>query len=185
MNRNFFIMALLVCLPGCSPKFNVSSDVISPDKFGSYSSFMFFNPEKLPASNFSFGEEHKTFLFDAIAEEMKKRGYRSKSSADIVIKVQGGTQSTQEVRNDNRGGIYDPYPYSYRGIYGPYFPQEHQDISKKETTIIIDMLDAETNKLVWQGVGVGVLGKRKEDVIPKIREAISRIFEEFPFNSPL
>lgn len=183
MKHLFLYVAVLIAF-SCSPKFKVSSDVINAQRFDSYSTYMFFDPKNLPASNFSFSEENRTFLFDAIAKEMGSRGYRSVSNADIIIKVQGGTVSSQEVRNDNRGAMMDPYFYRYGGPYGGFFPQEFQDISRKETTIIIDMLDARTNKLVWQGVGVGVLGKRKEEVVLKIREAIGRIFEEFPFNSP-
>jgi uncharacterized protein YwqG len=146
---------------------------------------MFFNPDKIPASNFSFSEENKSFIYDAIASEMGERDFESKRNADIIIKVQGGTKSTREERNERNAGYYDP-SYRYGGYGYPYYDryqQEYQDISKKETTIIIDMLDNKTDQLVWQGVGVGVLGKRKEEVILKIREAIGLIFEEFPFTA--
>ena len=182
MKRIITALAILVVPWACSPKFKISSDSPQPGKFKSYQTFKFFNPNNIPASNYSFSEENKTFIFDAIAAEMKDRDYRSTQDADIIIKVQGGTKSTQEERNDRNSGFYDPY-YRYGDPYGRNYQHEYQDISKKETTLIIDMLDAKTNKLVWQGVGVGVLGKRKEDVILKIREAIRLIFEDFPFRA--
>ena len=182
MNRTLPAIAIMLIVWACSPKFKVSSDVTQPGKFKNYRTFMFFNPEKMPASNLSFGEENKSFIFDAIANEMKERGFRSTQNADIIIKVQGGTKSTTEVRNDQNSGYYDPY-YGYGNRYGRNFDNQQQDISKKETTIIIDMLDANTNQLVWQGVGVGVLGKRKEDVVLKIREAVVSIFETFTFQA--
>ncbi len=176
------VATIMLIIWACSPKFKVSSDAPQPGKFKNYRTFMFFNPDKIPASNLSFSEENKSFIFDAIAAEMHDRDFKSIQKADIVIKVQGGTKSTQEVRNDRNSGFYDPY-YRYGYPYGGNFDNQYQDISKKETTIIVDMLDAETDQLVWQGVGVGVLGKRKEDVVLKIREAIMLIFETFPYRA--
>lgn len=182
MNRIIPAITIMLILWACSPKFKVSSDVPQPGKFKNYRTFMFFNPDKIPASNLSFSEENKSFIFDAIAAEMNDRGFKSMQNADIIIKVQGGTKSTQEVRNDQNSNYYDPY-YGYGNRYGRNFDNQHQDISKKETTIIIDMLDANTDQLVWQGVGVGVLGKRKEDVVLKIREAVVNIFQTFDFKA--
>ena len=54
------------------------------------------------------------------------------------------------------------------------------DISKKTTTIIVDVLDSKTKKLLWQGVGTGVLNDKKEKAEFMISQAISDIFLDYP-----
>ncbi len=142
------------------------------------------SPESMPAANFSFSEENKKILFDAVAEEMFERGYKSQQNAEVIIRVQGGTKiSQQELQEYNGPHRNDPYLSGYSWRYDPYNYRRYDDISKKETTIIIDMLDAQTKKLVWQGVGTGVLGKKSDEVEERLMAAVNEIFLEYPFQS--
>ncbi len=167
----------------CSPKFVVQTETPSSGNFASYQAFKFYNPANMPASNFSFNEEDKKTIFDAVAEEMKNRGYVSRQEAEIMIKVQGGTSSTSEIRNDNFGYPYD-YPY-YNGRYYDYgrYPDSYnrqRDESKKETTIIIDIIDIKTDKIVWQGVGIGQASKKESFSGQTLTDAITNIFLQYP-----
>lgn len=135
----------------------------------------------MPASNFSFIENDKKAIFDAVGDEMKSRGYKSVQNADLMIKIQGGTKKSIEIQNDNR---YSPYDNSYNNYnrYGGYndYNDRPRDESKKEASIIIDIIDIKKDKIVWQGVGIGSLDKKEALTEIKIREAISAIFMEYP-----
>jgi len=183
MNRSFLLLAFSLIFWGCKTSFKVSSDFPQSGNFDQYSSFKFFNPKNLPPANFSFSESHQKVIFNAVGDEMSMRGYRSIQEADLIVKVQGGTKSTEEVKND-QNTFYDPY---YRGYGYPYFrdqyPNRYQDISRKETTIIIDMIDTKNDRLVWQGVGTGILGKKAEEVEGSIRQAIHQIFQQYPYTA--
>jgi hypothetical protein len=188
MKRHILLLsAILLVVGGCKTSFKVTSDTPAKGDYNRYSSFKFFNPKNIPAANFSFAEEDQDIIFDAVASELNLRGYKSVQDADLMVKIQGGTSSTQEERND-RDPFYDPYYNRYGTAnyyrYGdPYFDRNsnrYRDISKKETTIIIDIIDIDKDKLIWQGVGVGVLGKKGQEVEGKIRDAIHQIFLEYP-----
>jgi hypothetical protein len=74
-------------------------------------------------------------------------------------------------------------------MYGnPYYwsnnPWLYDDISKKMTSIIIDILDANSRKLIWEGVGTGVLGDKTAEVNARIKQAINDIFLQFPVQIP-
>jgi hypothetical protein len=56
----------------------------------------------------------------------------------------------------------------------------NDDISKKTTMLIIDILDADSRQLLWQGTGYGVLSDKPELVEVNLRKAIADIFLEFP-----
>lgn len=172
----------------CSPSFRVSSELPDEARNVTARTFKFYNPKNVPASNFSFSEENQKILFDAIADEMKLKGYTSRQDADLMIRVQGGTRLAQEERGD-RTGLYDPYmmgyPYSRRYYGYPYYPlydRQYQDISKKETTVIVDVLDARDESLIWQGAGTGVIGKKESEVAEKLREAVHNIMQNFPYS---
>jgi hypothetical protein len=85
-------------LIACSPRFQIQTDTPFPGDFDNYQSFKFFNPANMPASNFSFDEGAKKVIYDAVATEMKARGYKSIQAADLMIKIQGGTKSSVEIR---------------------------------------------------------------------------------------
>lgn len=174
---------LTIFLFSCSPKFRIQSDTPNPGDFSDYNSYKFYNPANIPASNFSFEESDKKVIFDAIAEEMKRHGYKSIQQADLMIKVQGGTKSTLEIQNDNL------YPYNYNAYnYGRYdnynnYYDRPRDQSKKETIIIIDIIDVKSDKIVWQGVGIGSLGKNETLTADAIHEAIAGIFMQYPYTA--
>ncbi len=178
--KNFFPLYVLLVLLGCSPKFTIQTDSPFPGDFDSYKTFKFYNPENMPASNFSFDEPTKKVIFNAVASEMKARGYSSIQDADLMIKIQGGTMSGEEIRNDNQYYPYNNY-YGYNrygGIYDYY--DRPRDKSTKESSIIIDIIDIKKDRIVWQGVATGSFGKNEQIDELKLTEAITNIFSQYP-----
>jgi hypothetical protein len=177
------VALLFFAIISCSPKFVVQTESPSSGNFASYQAFKFYNPANMPASNFSFNEDDQKTIFDAIAEEMKNRGYASRQEAELMIKVQGGTSSTSEIRNENIGYPYDYNQYNYRyNDYGRYrnYDNSQRDESKKETTIIIDIIDLKTDKIVWHGVGIGQASKKESFTGQMLKDAITEIFLQYP-----
>ena len=151
---------LLLTLYACKSSFKVSSENLSGKNLTRLKTFKFFNPANMPAANFAFSDKNKKRLFDAVANEMKIRGFTSTQEADLIIKIQGGTSREIEDREPYYGynNYYDRY---YYGGYYPYSwsrdPWMYDDISKKMTIIIVDVMDAKSSKLLWQGTGSGVV----------------------------
>ena len=175
---------LLLFIAACSPKFRIQTDTLAQGDFANYQSFKFYNPDNMPASNFSFEENDKKIIYRAIADEMKARGYKSIQDADLMIKIQGGTKSSIEIQNDDRfyNNPYNIYGYDrYGRYYDPY--DRRRDESKKDATIIIDLIDIKRNEVIWQGVAHGTLNKNENLTEIEIREAITNIFSEYPYNA--
>ncbi len=183
MRIYFLIIIAVVAVMSCSPKFIVQTETPSNGNFSNYKTYKFYNPANLPPSNFAFSDEDKKTIFDAAAEEMKSRGYKSQQDADLLVKIQGGTSSTSEIRNDNNGYPYDYNYYSNRYYDSYRYPDrfnQQQDESKKETTIMIDIIDTQTDKVVWHGVGVGKASKKESFSGPILTDAIANIFLQYP-----
>ena len=49
-----------------------------------------------------------------------------------------------------------------------------------EGTLFIDIIDAKTKELVWQGEGSGYLPKNTEKKDARIMEFVSKILEQYP-----
>jgi hypothetical protein len=179
----YFGALIFISLTACKSSFKVSSESLTTKNLGRLESFKFFNPANMPTSNFAFSDTNKKRLFDAVAEEMIKRGFTSKQEADLIIKIQGGTSHEIEDK-EPYGGYNDYYNRSYYGGYYPYSwsrdPWMYDDISKKTTIIIIDIMDAETDKLLWQGTGSGILSDKSEMIESNLRKAVADIFLQFP-----
>lgn len=175
-----FIVSILFV--ACSPKFKIQSDTPFPGDFKNYHTFKFYNPKNMPGSNFSFDETDQKVLFDAVGDEMKARGYLSLQDADLMIKLQGGTKSTIEIQNDNRHYQNSYNSYNRYGRYDDYYDRPKNQ-SKKESSIIIDIIDIKKEKIVWQGVGIGSFGKKESLTEIMIREAISNIFMKYPYTA--
>jgi hypothetical protein len=174
---------LLIVFSSCKSSFKVSSENLSKKNLARLKTFKFFNPANMPTSNFAFSDTNKKRLFDAVADEMIKRGFTSTQDAELIIKIQGGT--SHEIENkEPYYGYNDYYNRYYYGGYYPYSwsrdPWMYDDISKKTTIIIIDVLDADSEKLLWQGTGSGVLSDKADMVELNLRKAVSDIFLEFP-----
>jgi len=179
--KKLFILFILVAMFGCRSTFKVQTDLVSKRDLSRFESFKFYNPDNMPAHNFAFSTENKKRIFDAAANEMQLRGYSSHQEAQLIIKIQGGTSKDVESSADQRYYNYSGYNSYYRNpYYGYNDPWLKDDISKKSTTIIVDVLDAGTKKLLWQGVGTGVLSEKEEDVEAMLHKAISDIFSESP-----
>jgi|GEM_PF-2421100 len=191
MNHPFFnldrllectYVAIFFVIVGCSSTIKIQSEEIVHLPSEKYNSFKFFNVASQPPSNFSFSEENKKILFDATAAELKKQGFTSTQDAQMIVKIQGGT--VRKIQKNDSYYPHNSYNSYYNGWYYPYqYDSFYKDISKKQTTIIIDILDAGSRKLLWQGVATGEMGKTKEEVEDKLVEAVRLIFEKFPVSN--
>lgn len=76
------------------------------------------------------------------------------------------------------GGFYRPYYYAYGGPFmygGPtYAEKEHY----KEGTLIIDLIDPRTRKIVWRGFGVGEVHKNAQKNINDLPKVVDGVLNQ-------
>lgn len=79
------------------------------------------------------------------------------------------------------GGFYRPYwgfRYGWGAPYG-WGPTYAVPESYKEGTIIIDLIDRKSNKIVWRGFGVGEL-RNPEKALNDLPKVVEGIFKQLP-----
>ncbi|MEM7549346.1 MAG: DUF4136 domain-containing protein [Bacteroidota bacterium] len=102
-----------------------------------------------------------------IKSQMEQHGYNYiEKYGDLTVNFHTMVEHKSEVTT---------YPNSY------YFwwRNEVRTINYKEGTLVVDVIDADTNELVWQGYTSGTL--KKDDLILSSKESVLKIFMNFPF----
>jgi hypothetical protein len=104
------------------------------------------------------------------------------SNPDLMVNAMTILKDKQEVTATTNyygyGGAYRPYGY-YGGAgasgYTTYNTYEYKDGS-----LIIDIVDAKTNKMIWEGVGNKDIDKAPKNPEEAIAKAVASIMANFP-----
>lgn len=150
----------------------VAADYDREATFTNYNSFAFFKPgiDKAKISDLD-----KKRILRAIEGELTIKGMTKSESPDILVSIFTKERERINVYNNNFGFGWGWNPWWYGGYYG-------NTVSRTtEGTLYIDLIDAKTNDLIWQGVGTANLEtrniERKEE---RIREIVREVLAQYP-----
>lgn len=150
----------------------VASDYDTKVNFNQYQTYAFFKPgiDKAEISDLD-----KRRILRAIDNELGAKGMQKSETPDIMISF--------FTKANERVDVYQ----SYYGWGSPWgwgwgYPWGGTTVSRTtEGTLYIDIIDAKTNELVWQGIGTAPLNntsmERKE---ARINEIVKKILERYP-----
>lgn len=177
-NKYFLYILILGLFSSCSARFKAGSEVDPNVDFKNYQSFSqdrrnLFTKRSNPILN---SELTKRLVNQAIISELRAKGYeQNNQSPDLIFNFQTAIRSRQDVQFNNNFPVWS---YSYR-FYNPAFDQP-QVRDYEETTLIIDVLDAKTNQLIWQGWVVGEMDYTSDRFQRQINTTIAKALEKFP-----
>lgn len=162
----------------CSSPLKVITDYDSKADFSQYKSFSFFELEdKGPG----LSELNQQRIINATKDELIKKGFiEDQTNPQLLVNVTAIVNEKKQVTANsyyNYGGYYRPYRWgpTYVGgstVYNVY--------DLKEGSLIIDILDASSKHLLWQGTGNKEIDtglKKPETEIPLF---INKILSDFP-----
>lgn len=151
----------------------VVSDYDRQANFNEYNSFAFYKPgiDKAEISDLD-----KKRILRAINSELAAKGLNKSDSPDLLVSIFTKERERINVYNNNFGWGWGWNPWWYGGYYG-------NSVSRStEGSLYIDLIDAKTNELVWQGVGSarlitsGNIDKKEA----RIREIVREILMKYP-----
>jgi hypothetical protein len=170
--RLVVVLSLLVLL-GCSG-ISVSSDYNKSTDFSRLKTFSWML--KTPKGDIDVGGVHlldRERIEDAIAAELANKGYMEIMAGASDFHVTYFVRTEERVQVETmQGPLIRPY-------WGMGYAEVYQ---YEEGTLIIDLLDATQQHIIWRGVGKGVVdwqgttgGKTQ-----LISEAVQKILAQFP-----
>jgi hypothetical protein len=179
------VAGLLLLLAGCAEtQRQVRSDYDRTANFNSYRTFDFFTE----AGRSPTGGDYSTLIAQrieaAIEREMAARGYVRAQNPDLLVNFRVTVKNVQKVSTVPTAG---PPAYSYRyGAYSgwPTYSYETWVRDYDEGTLLIDLVDASRQQLVWEGAGTGrVTQKKLDNIEATVNAAVAAIFERYPFRA--
>ncbi len=125
---------------------------------------------------------------DAVSKELEKTaGWReSKSNPDVLLSYDLLVERSTKQQSDpvySRPFVrtfYNPYSRRFYRVYYPsrFMGYDHFDVNTREGTVTISMIDAKTEKLVWQGWATDEVSNRNM-TSKEIQNSIKAIFRKF------
>lgn len=181
--RLISLLSVTFLIASCS-SVSVVTDYDKTVNFGQYKTFNI----KPPASVENHVDPERvnkrniTLITDNIRKQMLEKGYKESSNPDLWISFYVKVDTKQEVRTTSYG-YYGGSPYYYGSYYG-YGTSGYTDVSVvdlTEGTLIVDLVDREQNKLVWQGVAKKTINETQLDRSNEIEKAVGQLFYRYRF----
>ncbi len=176
----FTLFAIL--LTACGPTLKVTSDYDKDANFTGYKSFNFYNLK----TTGSVSQLNADRIVNAIKAELISKGYKENSvSPDLMVNAVTILKDKQSVSATTNyygyGGLYRPYSYWGGGM--AYGTTSVNTYNYKDGSLVVDIVDAKSNKMVWQGTGNSEIDKAPKDPTEVINKAVTKIMESFPANA--
>lgn len=173
---------VLLMLSSCT-SVRVLSDYDKEADFNSYKSYAFY---KTGIDKAQVSDLDKKRILKAIETEMNSRGFVKSNNPDLLVSIFTKEKETVDVYNNPYAwgwgwgwGYWGPFYGGWPGFYG------NQVSTRTEGSLYIDLIDAKSKELVWQGKGVGNLSnlhniEKKE---ARIKEFVFEIMQQYPPNA--
>jgi len=177
MKKLFVVLVSLVLFAGCS-SISVQSDYDNSADFASYKSYSWYSGE-VSDDILKQNPLVKKRIVESIDRALQAKGLSMGSSdSDLIAVVHAGSKERMQVTN--YGGGYGGYGW-YRpwgGYGGNYTDVSYYD----EATLVIDLVDAKKEALVWRGMGTKTLSNNpsNEKMQKNIDDAVAKILAQYP-----
>jgi hypothetical protein len=146
-------------------KVNVDYDRAAP--FATYKTYAWVNGTPAPDP---FNEQR---LHAAVDERLAARGLtKSATNPDLIVTTNVTSQERQELIPNGFG--YGPW---WGGLGGASVE------TYVEGTLVLDLYDAKTKKMVWRGVATASASEKPTKNADKMYKALDKMFEKFPIGA--
>ena len=169
----FLPVLLLTFIVTSCTTVRVATDYDRKANFGAYQSFAFYKPgiDKAKISDLD-----KKRILRAIDAELTAKGMIKSENPDLLVSIFTKERERVDVYNNNFGWGWGWNPWWYGGgAWGSTVSRT------QEGTLYIDLIDAKSNELVWQGVGsANLVTHNMEKKEERIREIVAEVLSQYP-----
>lgn len=162
------MMAAALGLSSCSP-FRVQSDYAETADFNTYKTY------KLRVDDLKLNDLDQDRVLNEVSKQLQMKGLSVSSTPDLIVNVKANHKKITDVNTGGYGSFGWGGPFGFGLGMGRTWSSNYN-----EGALILDLIDARTQKLVWQGIGSGIsvdATKAKQKQIPQI---IAEIMAKYP-----
>jgi len=169
--KNNFLLLITLILSSCS-SIKVFSDYDRNIDFSNYETFAYFKPE---IDKVDISDLDKRRILKALDSEMNLKGLSKSETPDLLI---GFTTKAKEQIYVNTGNNF-----GWGWGFNPWFWGNggYNSVSTRtEGTLYVNIIDAVTKQLIWQGKGRGGINEFMKNRDERISLFIHEIVENYP-----
>ncbi len=167
-------LSLLILFTSCGPTLTVTTDY---DRNANFSQFKTFKIVKLEQQLQALSQLNQTRIINAVQAQMIAKGFTESENPDMLVNIVTILKNKQEIvaNTYGYGGGYRPYAWGGGNMSTTVNVQEYKDGS-----LIVEIVNASTKKLVWEGVGNKEIDAPSKNPDKEIPEAVQKIMAAFP-----
>jgi len=177
---------ILALMTACASSTKIHSDYDHSVDFSQYKTYGYYSPMGIENPNYSslLGQMFR----DAIDVQMKQRGYVKSNNPDVLFNVSARMEDKTRVTTTQNPGMYGGGYYGYRGgMYDPwggygYGTSTHVS-QYTEGTVNIDMVDPRLKRMLWEGVAIGRVNDKNDNLREDVMKGVAEMFEGYPFRA--
>jgi len=162
----------VIAFSACAPTMQVHTDYDHSVNFTQYKSFAM---AKLTEQQQSLNQLNADRIISSVKAQMTAKGFQENTTnPDLIVNAVTVIQQKNQlnVNTYGAGGLYRPYG----GMGGGTVTESSYDAG----TLIIDVVDYKTNKLIWEGTGNTTADQQLSDPDKTIPQWIQQIMAGFP-----
>lgn len=178
MFPGLILLVLFIGLSGCS-SLSVNYDYDNNTdwtKFKTYGWIKSSRNNSNPASPIPDTALLEQRIHNSMAFEMKQRGITESDNPDLLVVYHLGTEEKIQVTD---------WGYRYSDYYWGSGGRQIDVHQFTEGSVVIDLVDATEEKLVWRGTGTGVVDgsqRTPEEMQDRVNNVINKVMASFPPN---
>ncbi|MBP6126881.1 DUF4136 domain-containing protein [Flavobacterium sp.] len=158
-------------LTSCSSVY-VNTDYDKKANFAAYKTYAY---NKSSIDKLEISDLDKKRILYAIDAVMPTKQFSKSENPDVLINIFTKERERVDVYNNMGWG------YGFGWGWGPNWGMGYsRTTTTPEGTLYIDIVDAKTKELVWQGIGTGYLTTNTEKKDERIAEFVAKILEKYP-----
>lgn len=164
-------LLFIVTLTSCS-SVRVNADYDKKANFENYRTFAYL---KSGIDKAEISDLDKKRILYAIDDVLISKGFTKSENPDMLISI--FTKERERVDVMNNWGFGWGWGWGWNPWWGANFTSVS---TTPEGTLFIDIIDAKTKELIWQGQGTGYLTEDVNKKDQRIKEFVTKILEQYP-----
>ena len=173
----FLYIAAAILLTSCA-SIRVSTDYDTGVDFSAYNAFTFFKPG---IDDAKVSDLDKRRILKALENTLAEKGFVASETPNVLVSFHTKAEKNVQV-SESFLGWGGPFYGPYGGMgWGWGFNRPYNVNTTTSGVLYIDLIDATSKKLIWQGKGVGRLsGGTPQEREAKINAFVTDILAAYP-----
>jgi hypothetical protein len=184
--RVYLVLITFALMTACASSTKIHSDYDHSVDFSQYKTYGYYSPMGIENPNYSslLGQMFR----DAIDIQMKQRGYVKSSNPDVLFNVSARLEDKTRVTTTSDPMMYGGGYYGYRGgrydPWGGYGYGTSTHVSQyTQGTVNIDMVDPRLKRMLWEGVAIGRVNDKNDNLREDVMTGVAEMFAGYPFRA--